>query len=253
MTRKVLGLSAVVLAALLTATSLASAQTRRPRFFVTITGTQSYNWTLEYSGTCAFKGHGEQRESFGTSRPVKVIPPPARPTGQHPEFQAFNGRGWGRIVPLRGRETRAYRVLRPPSPGCTDLPSEYANSCSGANPLLPRAGVVLMRVRQTVALHMPVATPWIDRRPSVCDLRLFDIRNYYLTAVFGVLEYRPVRGGTFENRRAKTLRWTVSVRACVGGFEFELRFRSCDRPPPSRSALTGELTASWTVTFRRAR
>ena len=252
MTRKVLGLSAAVLAALLTATSLAAAQTRRPRFFVTITGTQSWNWTLEHSGTCSFKGQGEQHESFGTSRPVEVIPPPARPTGHHPEFQAFNGRSWGRVVPLRGRETRAYRVLRPLSPGCTeDLRREYANDCRGTNPLLPRAGIALMQVRQTVALHQPVDTPWIPRFPSVCDVRLFDIRNHYLTSVFGVLQYRPVRGGTFENRRAKTLRWSVSVRYCTRGDDLDLR--SCDRPPPARSTLTGELTASWTVTFRRTR
>ena len=251
MTRKALLLLAAVLAALLTATSLAGAELRRPRLFVTITGTQSWNWTVEYSGSCSFKGQGEQRESFGTARPVKVIPPPAGPTGKHPEFQAFNGRGWGRVVPLSGRETRAYRVLRPPSAGCTDLGREYANDCSGTNPLLPRAGVVLMRVRQTVALHVPVDTPWIARRPNACDLRLFDIRNYYLTAVFGVREYRPVRGGTFENRRAQTLRWSIRTRYCAG--DEDLDFRSCDRPPPARSTLTGEIVTSWTVTFRRTR
>lgn len=244
-------LCAVALVVLITATSLASAQTRRPRFLVTISGTQHWEWTLDRTGECSVKGHGEQHETFGTSRPVKVIAPSKYP----PEFQALSSRGWGRVVPLRGRETRVYRVLRSPSSGCRphELDPAYRSDCEGANALDPRAGVVLMKVKRSLALHVPVATPWIPRRPSVCGVGLFDLRDFYEAAVFGVRVYRLVRGGTFENRRAKTLRWDVSVRYCAGGYEFDLEFRECDRPPPDRSALTGTLTASWSVTFRRTR
>jgi hypothetical protein len=251
MRRSVICLSAAILAALLTASSLQSAQTRRPRFLVTISGTQHWEWTLDRTGECSVKGQGEQHQTFGTSRPVKVIAPARYP----PEFQALSSRGWGRLVPLTGRETRVYRVLRPPSSGCRphELDPAYRSDCDGANSLHPRAGIVLMKVRRSVALHMPVATTWIPRRPGVCDVRLFDLRNFYITSVFGVRLYRPVRGGTFENRRGKTLRWDVSVRYCAGGYEFDLELRECDRPPPDRSALTGTLTASWSVTFRRTR
>lgn len=251
MRRSVVCLSAAMLAALLTASSLQSAQTRRPRFLVTVSGSQHWEWTLDRTDECSVKGHGEQHETFGTSRPVKVIPPGTYP----PEFQALSPRGWGRLVPLTGRETRVYRVLRPPSSGCRthELDPVYRSDCEGANSLHPSAGIVLMKVKRSIALHVPVATTWIPRRPSVCAVGLFDLRNFYEMAVFGVRVYRPVKGGTFENRRAKTLRWDVSVRYCAGGYDFDLELRECDRPPPARSALTGTLTASWSVTFRRTR
>lgn len=258
MTRVFVCLSAAMLAALLTATSLQSAQTRRPRFLVTITGTQHFEWTIEdsSSGSCSYKGHGEQSETFGTARPVKVIAAPPS-GGRSNEFQAFRRGGWGRTVPLVGRATRAYRVLRAPSGECRQVPPEFRRDCGGTNPLLPRAGVAIMRNRQTIALHVPVDTPWIERRPRECDIRLFDLRNTYLAAVFGLRIYTPVRGGTFENRRAKTLRAAIRVRYCVdpedsGGFEPILE-TNCEPARGRGPVLTGSLTARWTITFRRTR
>src|SRR5215210_4038732 len=217
-TRRLLFLNAVILVALVGATSVESAQSRAPRFLVTITGTQHFEWTLKdvTSGPCAFEGHGEQAETFGTSSPVKVIAPPARMRAdRYKEFQAFNGRGWGRVVPLAGRETRVYRVVKAPTGPCEGLRPEFRRDCRGTNPLLPRAGVALIRDRRKVALHVPVDTPWIERQPNVCDIRLFDLRNFFLAAVFGLRTYKPVSGGTFENRRVKTLRVSFSARYCV--------------------------------------
>jgi hypothetical protein len=259
-TRGLLCLSGAIAAALLAAASVESAQSRAPRFLVTITGTQHFEWTLEdaSAGLCSYKGHGEQSETFGTSRPVKVIVPPARlRADRYKEFQAFNGRGWGRVVPLRGEETRVYRVLRAPTGTCEGMRPELRRDCRGTNPLLPRAGVALIRDRQKVALHVPVDTPWIQRRPAACDIRLFDLRNFFLAAVFGLRTYKPVSGGTFDNRRAKTLRVAFSARYCVDPSEssdFEIFLETRCRPPsPGRRGpvLTGELTANWTVTFRR--
>jgi hypothetical protein len=259
-TKGLVCLGAAAVAALLTATSVESAQSRAPRFLVTIAGTQHFEWTLQNTaGTCSFKGHGEQSETFGTSRPVKVIAPPARlRKDRYKEFQAFNGRGWGRTVPLTGRETRNYEVLQRPLDTCRDVPPEFRSNCRGTNPLLPRAGVAIVRDRGKVALRVPVDTPWIARQPSVCDIRLFDLRNGFLTAVFGVEIYKPVSGGTFENRRAKTLRVAFSVRYCVDPSEssdFEIVLdTTCPPPPQGRRGpvLTGNLRADWTVTFRRA-
>jgi hypothetical protein len=259
-TKNLLCLSAAVAVALLSATSTESAQSRAPRFLVTVTGTQHFEWTLEQTNpsSCSYKAQGEQSESFGTSRPVKVIAPPARlQKDRYKEFQAFNGRGWGRVVPLAGRETRAYRVLRAPPADC--VTPEFRSDCRGTNPLVPGAGVALMRDRRKVALHVPVDTPWIARRPSVCDIRLFDLRNFFLSAVFGLRTYMPVSGGTFENRRAKTLRVAFSARYCVDPSEssdFEIFLATSCRPPsPGRrgAILTGSLRADWTVTFRRTR
>jgi hypothetical protein len=255
-------LTAAVLAALFAATSVESAQSRAPRFLVTITGTQHFEWTLEDStaGSCSYKGHGEQSETFGTARPVKVIAPPARIRADRgKEFQAFNGRGWGRVVPLSGRETRSYRVLKAPAGECRGVQPELRRDCQGTNPLLPRAGVAIIRDRRKVALHVPVATPWIARRPGVCDIRLFDLRNFYLAAVFGLLTYKAPQGGTFENRRARTLRVAFSARYCVDPSEssdFEIFLKTTCPPPRAgrRGAiLTGNLRADWTVTFRRTR
>lgn len=259
-TKSVLCLGAAVVAALLTATSVDSAQSRAPRFLVTISGTQHFEWTLEQTNpsSCSFKAQGEQSETFGTARPVRVIAPPARTRADRgKEFQAFNGRGWGRVVPLQGGETRTYRVLRAPAGDCVG--PELRRDCRGANPLVRGAGVALMRDRRTVALHVPVDTPWIARRPSVCDIRLFDLRNFYLTAVFGVREYELVRGGTFENRRAKVLRVAFSVRGCVDpskSSDVGIFFATSCRPPsPGQRGpvLTGNIRADWTVTFRRTR
>ena len=250
----------VVASAFGAATPVESAQSRAPRFLVTVAGTQHFEWTLRDAtpGPCGFEGHGEQSETFGTSRPVKVIAPPARSRAdRYKEFQAFNGRGWGRTVPLSGRETRAYRVTRAAAGSCTGVGPELRSNCSGTNPLLPRAGVAMIRDGRKVALHVPVDTPWIQRKPASCDVRLFDLRNFFLSAVFGVRIYRPVQGGTFDNRRARTLRVAFDARYCVDPSEssdFEIVLDTTCGPPPLRRGpiLSGTLHATWTVTFRRS-
>jgi hypothetical protein len=258
-TKRFLALSVAVFVALLAATSVETAQSRAPRFLVTITGTQHFEWTLEDStSACTYKGHGEQSETFGTARAVKVIAPPARiRADRYKEFQAFNGRGWGRVVPLAGRETRVYDVLKAPTGQCQGMTPELKTDCRGTNPLLPRAGVAIIRDRRQVALHVPVDTPWIERQPKVCDIRLFDLRNIFLAAVFGLRIYKPVSGGTFENPRAKTLRVSYSVRYCVDPSESSDPEIALDTtcPPPRAgqrgAVLTGNLRAEWAVTFRR--
>jgi hypothetical protein len=259
MRKAALCVSVALFGALLAAASVESAQSRAPRFLVSITGTQHFEWTLEdaTSTTCSFEGHGEQSETFGTARPVKVIAPPARSRAdRYKEFQAFNGRGWGRVVPLAGRETRVYRAVRVPKAPCEGISPELKSDCRGTNALLPRAGVALIRDRRKVALHVPVDTPWIQRQPSVCDIRLFDLRNFFLAAVFGLRTYKPVVGGTFE--KAKTLRVSFSARYCVdpsesSDFEIALDTTCPQRAPGQRGpVLSGALTAKWSVTFRRA-
>lgn len=262
MKRAVVCLCATLLGALLAATSIESAQSRAPRFLVTVAGTQHVEWTLEdkTSGSCSYKGQGEQSETFGTSRPVKVIAPPARlRADRYKEFQAFNGRGWGRVVPLKGKETRVYRVLKAATGECEGMVPELRRDCRGTNPLLPRAGVALKRDQRKVALHVPVDTPWIERQPSVCDLRLFDLRNVYLSAVFGLGIYKAPQGGTFDNARAKTLRVAYNVRYCIDPSESADAVialdTTCPAPRPGQRGpvLTGNLRVDWAVTFRRTR
>ena len=251
-------LCGVVLLALAAAAGTESAATKAPRFLVAIAGTQHVDWTLEQVSPrpCTFKGHGEQSETFRTSRAVKVIAPTAGPAGTR-EFRALVRGSWKRTVPLGGAEHRSYSVVQAPSPECRGIPTEFRTSCSGTNPLLSGAGVVLMRVRRQIALHVPVDTPWIQRRPATCDIRLFDLRNFYEAAVFGTHVYRPVTGGTFENRRAKTLRSSISVRYCIDPAEssdVDLVLKtSCGPGRQSGLLLSGQLDAAWTITLRRSR
>jgi hypothetical protein len=251
-------LSGAVLLALAAAAGTQSAGAKAPRFLVTIAGTQHVEWTIEQVSPrpCTFKGHGEQSESFRTSRAVKVIAPTAGPAGTR-EFRALVRGAWRRVVPLAGAEKRSYQVVETPSPECRGIPTDFRTSCSGTNPLVPGAGVALMRVRRQIALHVPVDTPWIQRRPATCDIRLFDLRNFYEAAVFGTHVYKPVLGGTFENRRAKTLRTTIKVHYCIDPSEssdIDIVFEtSCGAPRAAGIVLSGALDAAWTITFRRTR
>jgi hypothetical protein len=248
----------VAAAALLAASSVESAPVRMPRFQATVTGTQHFAWTLEQSDLqCSFQGKGVQDETFRTARPAKVIAPRGK-AGSY-EFQAFSRGGWGRVVPLTGGETRNYDVVQRPTGACGAVGAEFRNDCRGSNPLLPRAGVVLMRLGQKLALHVPVDTPWIERRPAACDIRLFDLRNYFLSAVFGLRTYKPIRGGTFENGRAKTLRVSIAARYCVDPAESSdvdiVLASTCGAPEPGRRGplLSGTLTTTWSITLRRSR
>lgn len=251
-------LGGAVLLALAAAAGTESAATKAPRFLVTISGTQHVDWTLEQVSPrpCTFKGHGDQSETFRTSRPVKLIAPTVGPVGTR-EFRALVRGSWKRVVPLVGAEHRSYSVLQAPSPDCRGIPGEFRTSCSGTNSLLSGAGIVLMRVRRQIALHVPVDTPWIQRRPAACDIRLFDLRNFYEAAVFGTHVYRPVTGGSFENRRAKTLRSTINVRYCIdpsGSSDVDLVLKtSCGPGRQSGLVLSGQVDAAWTITFRRTR
>ena len=258
MHRVVACLVAAVAAALLAASSVESASARMPRFLATLTGTQHFTWTLEQSDLqCSFQGKGVQDETFRTARPVKVIA--ARGRAGSYEFQAFSRSRWGRVVPLTGRETRSYDVVQRPTGACGGVKPEFRNACRGSNPLLPRAGVVLMRLGQKIALHVPVDTPWIERSPAACDIRLFDLRNFFLSAVFGLRTYKPISGGTFENPRAKTLRASIATRYCVDPAESSdvdiVLASTCGGPQPGRRGpvLSGTLTTTWSITLRRWR
>lgn len=258
MLRVVACLAAALAAALPAANSVGSASARMPRFLATVIGTQHFTWTLEQSDLqCSFQGKGVQDETFRTARPVKVIA--ARGKAGSFEFQAFSRGRWGRVVPLTGRETRTYDVVQRPTGACGGVKPEFRNDCRGSNPLLPHAGVVLMRLGQKVALHVPVDTPWIVRTPAACDIRLFDLRNFFLSAVFGLRTYKPIRGGTFENPRTKTLRASIAARYCVDPGESSdvdvVLASDCGAPQPGRNGpvLTGTLTTTWSITLRRSR
>ena len=111
--KRLLCLAAAVAVALTGAASVESAQSRAPRFLVTITGTQHFEWRLKdvSSGPCAFEGLGEQDETFGTSRPVKVIAPKGTARQVETNFRSGDGEHVASIRrdPLRRRSLEAVR------------------------------------------------------------------------------------------------------------------------------------------------
>jgi hypothetical protein len=145
----------VVLILLVAASAAAAAPAKRPpRFAVTITGRQTFEWTIDSPAPCAFKGHGTQAIDFA-SRPgitayaTENSSPPGAPPGK--EFHlAVAGKVGPRVLPLTGTEKRNYESLAPPPPAncLIGIGRKYGESCQGTNSFNPAAGVVLLRNRQ---------------------------------------------------------------------------------------------------------
>jgi hypothetical protein len=247
---------------------------RKPMFTVSIEGTQRFQWTLDATRNargqtvpCGYKGNGQQVVTFHTPRPITVRVPEGRGTtytyGGQP-FLPVSSRG--RLIPLTGEESREYQALQAPAPGACEgefISAEerkYFTSCRGTNPFLPNAGVVVMRYRPTprhrhkAMMYAPVDATLFPRRPATCDLRLFDLRNYLISQLM-TIKYLPLSGGNFERRATTVVRAAGSQHGCVDPFGSDASraaLQSCGaRTRPGQ--LTGELTANWTLTFRRVR
>ncbi len=250
----------------------------KPRFTVTIEGTQRFEWTIEggrdargQPGPCAFTGAGRQVVTFGTARPVAVLVPPGQGLSGGYGGDAFLNAATGkRSIAITGQETREYRLLQPPNPAtCPTLGGEYPDlgrACSGTNPFLPKASVVVLRYnptrynpkrlsKQRAMVYAPVDVLLFERKPKQCDLRLFDLRNYLISQLITVGQYVALMGGRFEQRATQIVTGAGSVRLCVdpfGSSAANADLQSCSKPK-RRGELTGEITATWKLTFRRAR
>jgi hypothetical protein len=93
----------------------------KPRFTVSIEGTQHFEWTITggrdargQPTPCAFKGTGQQTITFRTARPVSVlVPPGVGMHGGHPGDPFLNAATRKRLIPLAGQESRGSRLPRP--------------------------------------------------------------------------------------------------------------------------------------------
>jgi hypothetical protein len=274
MRRAIAGTLALV-GALLATPATDSAPKPKPRFTVSIEGTQRFEWSLDATRNaggqiheCAFRGSGRQMVTWRTPRPVEVIVPPGTGSthsyGGQPFLVAATRK---RLVPVVGEETRTYRALQPPDlRACPTFEREYrgyARDCDSTNPFLPRAGVVVMRykprssARHKAIMYSPVDVLLFPRSPSECPGALFDLRNYLITQLV-TINYLPLAGGDFERRATKVVRATGHVHYCIDperSDPYEARFTYCDRPlrPGRASNLTGSITVDWRLTFRRVR
>jgi hypothetical protein len=271
--RRALALTIAALSgALLTAPVAESAA--KPRFTVSIEGTQRFEWSIDATRDsrggavpCGYKGSGRQVIPFRTARPVTVLVPKGEGLTYGYAGQPFLPAAPGkrqRLIPLVGQETREYEALQaPPAGTCATAAAEerkYFRDCRGTNPFLPNAGVVVMRYRRTMRhkhqamMYAPVDVLLFPRKPDECDLRLFDLRNYLITQLV-TMRYLPLTGGNFERRATTVVQAARSSRHCVDPFgsnAFQASFQTCDRPARP-GPVTGEMTVTWKVTFRRAR
>jgi hypothetical protein len=279
--------AATLVGGLLAAPTVESAP--RPRFTVSIEGTQRFEWTLDATRDsrggpvpCGYRGSGRQVITFRTARPVAVVVPKGEGStytyGGQPFFPVAPGPR-KRLIPLVGQESRTYQALQAPAAGtCQNVPREqrkYFTDCGGTNPFLPNAGVVVMRYkrprghsqsvlaragwkpgeREKAMMYAPVDVLLFERQPAQCGLLLFDVRNTYISQLLTVGQYRTLAGAPFERRRTNVLHSSGVVRGCVdpfGSTETGAVFQSCDRPMRPGS-VTGEITTTWKLTFRRAR
>jgi hypothetical protein len=263
--------AAAVLLAL--AGARAGAAAPKPVFTVSIEGTQRFDWTIDATHAggrpvpCGYRGTGRQVITFRTARPVAVRVPAGTGStytyGGQPFLPVSSG---GRLIPLTGEESREYQVLQASSASACQgeyvPPGEraYFTSCRGTNPFLPRAGVVVMRYRPTprhrhkTMMYVPVDALLFARTPQTCDLRLFDLRNYLLSQL-NTIKYIPLAGGNFERRATSVVTATGSEHHCVDPFGSDSH-RAALGPCGRRTRpgqLTGEMTTTWKLTFRRVR
>jgi hypothetical protein len=261
------GAIVALLLAVLVAESASSAARRLPRFTVTIQGTQRFEWAftgnLLGSGCRITKGEGVQVLRFATPRPVRVVAtnqpaPPGTPGGF--EFRLV---GTGkRVIPLKGTETREYRAdPAARADGCAEpeRARPYAQSCHSTNPFVAGAGVVLVRGKTTLAMHTPTNAVLYDRFPKTCNAGLFDVRNTTISQLISWGTRTRVRGGSITGR-GNRLTSTGKISGCVDPSEsaaFGASFDLCRNVrPPARGAafaVTGTISASWTIVLKRLR
>jgi hypothetical protein len=267
---------AAFLGILLAASAVESAG--KPRFTVSIEGTQRFEWTIEGGrdarrrpGPCSFTGSGRQVITFRTPRPVTVLVPPGQGlSGGYGGDPFLNAATRRRLIPIVGQEHRDYRALQPPNlHSCSNFDGPYpgyGRDCNGTNPFLSKASVVALRYnpirynpkrlsKQRAMIYVPVDVLLFERKPKVCDLRLFDLRNYLSSQLITIGDYVPLQGGRFEQRATKLVRGAGRLKLCVdpfGSSPANADFQSCSRPQRP-GELTGEITANWKLTFRRAR
>jgi hypothetical protein len=249
-----------IAAALLSADVAASPDRLVSRWRLSLQGTQTFTWEVSSSfdtssgENCTIRHAGDQTIRFETpgAVPVKVLPGDSPTVTSDAQAHAYVSGRWRGIVPLRGAETRAHRVLelRPNRTVCVNdaLARKSAHDCGATTPLVETGTFVYfraMRPRPEVEWHIPVTRGFLHNVPS-CDVRVFHLRDLFLYPLFTYGNFVPLRGGSFLNARTRRLTATDKASFCMG-----TRYPSINRGVPCSRPHAAKVTITWTVTLTR--
>jgi hypothetical protein len=248
-----------IAAALLSADVEANPDRLVSRWRLSLQGTQTFTWEVTSSfdtaggGYCGIRHAGDQTIRFQTpgAVPVKVL------RGDNPTVTAdsqahaiVSGRLRG-VVPLRGVETRAHRVieLRPRDECLNDaVARKSAHDCRATTPLVDTGTLVYFRAQRTrpeVEWHIPVTRGFLRNVPS-CDVRVFHLRDLFLYPLFTYGHFVPLRGGSFLDARTRRLTATHKASFCAN-----TRYPAVTRGVPCSRPHAAKVTIAWTVTLTR--
>lgn len=260
MHRTVVTTVVIALAATLLSADLAASPERLvSRWRLSLEGTQTFVWEVSSSfdtssgENCTIRHAGDQTIRFETGTvPVKVIPGDSPTVTSDAQAHAFVRGKLRGVVPLRGAETRAHRVLelRPNRSVCVNdaLARRSANNCGATTPLVNTGTFVYlraMRPRPEVEWHIPVTRGFLRDVPS-CDVRVFHLRDQFLYPLFTYGRFVALRGGSFLNARSRRLIATHTASSCLG-----TQYPAIAREVPCTRPHAGKVTIAWRATLTR--
>jgi hypothetical protein len=263
--RRFIGIVAIAIAATMLSADLASSRNRLTSHWrLSLQGSQTFTWEVSSSfdtaggGNCTIRHAGDQTIKFETPGAVRVkVAKGDSPTVTSDALAYAYVRGrWRGIVPLRGTETRAHRVLEllPNRNECVNDPvaRKSAHDCGATTPLVDTGTFVYFRAitrtfrrKPEVEWHVPVTRGFLRNVPS-CDVRVFHLRDLFLYPLFTYGRFVALRGGSFLNARTRRLTATHSASFCMG-----TRYPAINREVPCTRPHAAKVTIKWRMTLTR--
>jgi hypothetical protein len=250
---------AAITATLLGADVAASRDRLVSRWRLSLEGTQTFSWEVSSSfdtssgENCTIRHAGDQTIRFETGTvPVKVVRGDSPTvTSDAQAYAVVRGKLRG-IVPLRGTERRAHRVLEllPNRETCVNdaLARKSAHDCAATTPLVDTGTFVYfhaMRSRPEVEWHIPVSRGFLRNVPS-CDVRVFHLRDQFLYPLFTYARWVALRGGSFLSARSRRLTAARKASFCFG-----TRYPSITQEVRCNQPHAGKVTIAWKMTLAR--
>lgn len=261
MNRTFISIVLVAIAATLPSADVAASRDRLVSpWRLSLQGTQTFTWEVSSSfdtssgENCTIRHAGDQTIRFETPGAVRVkVARGDSPTVTSDALAYAYVRGrWRGIIPLRGAETRAHRVLelRPNRDVCVNdaLARKSANDCGATTPLVDTGTFVYFRAlrpRPEVEWHIPVSRGFLRNVPS-CDVRVFHLREQFLYPLFTYARFVALRGGSFLNARSRRLTAAHKASFCMG-----TRYPSITKEVRCNQPHAGKVTIAWRMTLTR--
>ena len=248
-------LGLVALVAALSATAASGTAERYAYWHFRLTGVQVMHWdlmeqfgTIDGSGACDVRHHGDQTIRFSTPGTVRVALGGGYTT---PLFTRHAGSLRG-LVPLAGTEQRVHTVLNAPPDvsNCYDKARERvaAAPCSGTESINKGAviKVELRRLPRTVSMFIPFGLGFQPVfRQQGCNSPAFDITQSFLSPLFTRGAHLQLHGGRFSSKHAKLSGRFATGAMCLRNWPDAGYFVKCSAPH------NADVATSWQMTFSR--